>query len=531
MQKTKTSKALGGNKSKFEIRLSKANYEFDLYSDIWMLDSNLSINFSLLNKLGLSVCFEKNFRIALADYSSEFSSHYVMIIYVYIRKLFLCGVHNRVEEKHILNFKSKLTQKSEYQLGSIKAFILDWHDKDIPGIDKKAVALLQSLKLSGNEKGKAVATGCPYSGPYTYDEQIALIKWYVDSYTDGTITLAEYAMIMGLQQTGARPIQLCRLYGGDLIRIKHPDGSVQFDLKLPDAKKRGSSFRESFQVKEFIDEDLYSLLNAQAKQSIKLVEDHFQVCLSKEQQQRIPLFLNQKEILKLSDIQYFRKIQQKTPDLFCIPLSRACFMIRKLARICHLRTSRIDLDGEFGDLHINPRRFRYTHATNLAMLGASKYVIARELGHSDTQNVDVYTEFNEEMASRIDDALAPALIPLAQAFSGTLIDSEKDAIRVNDPRSRIYSADGNSVGNCGKYGFCADGTIHCYTCNKFEPWLNGPHQEILDQLIAERERKKSMGASDFVLQSYNRSIVAIRVVLQKCEDRKEKLKCVGAING
>ncbi len=68
-----------------------------------------------------------------------------------------------------------------------------------------------------------------------------------------------------------------------------------------------------------------------------------------------------------------------------------------------------------------------------------------KIGHSDTQNVKVYTEFNEDMADRIDAALASDLTPLAQAFSGTLIDSEKDAIRANDPRSRINNNDGNPV--------------------------------------------------------------------------------------
>ncbi|POC77734.1 hypothetical protein CRN61_19545, partial [Vibrio vulnificus] len=102
-----------------------------------------------------------------------------------------------------------------------------------------------------------------------------------------------------------------------------------------------------------------------------------------------------------------------------------------------------------------------------------------ELWHEDTQHVTVYTEFNEEMADRIDEALATDLTPLAQAFSGTLIDSEKDAIRANDPRSRINNDEGNPLGNCGTFGFCANGSVHCYTCNKFQPWLNAPHEKML----------------------------------------------------
>jgi len=123
--------------------------------------------------------------------------------------------------------------------------------------------------------------------------------------------------------------------------------------------------------------------------------------------------------------------------------------------------------------------------------------------------------------------LASDLTPLAQAFSGTLIDSEKEAARANDPRSRINNNNGNPVGNCGKFGFCANGAVHCYTCNKFQPWLNAPHTEILTSVITERDRKRKMGASEFVLQGHNRSINAIKVVIEKCNARKQELRKEG----
>ncbi len=307
-----------------------------------------------------------------------------------------------------------------------------------------------------------------------------------------------------------------------------------FDLQLPNAKKRDEHFRGSFQTKNDIGEDLTLVLTVQANQSIKAVETHFSIKLTSSQKKKIPIFINTREMDKLSSFEEFKQLQQRTPDLLCIRMKGANpsvgEMIRRLSRLCPLKTTRIKLEGEFGDLHINPRRFRYTHATNMAMLGASDHAIAEELGQSDTQQVKVYTEFNEEMADRLDEALASDLTPLAQAFSGTLIDSEKDTIRANDPRSRINNNDGNPVGSCGKFGFCANGTIHCYTCNKFQPWLNAPHTELLKSVISERDRKRKMGASEFVLQGHNRSINAIKVVIQKCNARNQELEKEGALN-
>jgi hypothetical protein len=393
--------------------------------------------------------------------------------------------------------------------------------------------LLTSLKLSGNEKGKAVAIGCPYSGAYTYDEQAAFIAWYVDSFSEGLISLVDYALIMALQFTGARPLQLTRMYCGDLL-TRVEAGVEHFDLKIPNAKKTDEVFRESFQTKEDVSEDLVLVLTAQAEHSIRVVEDHFNVNLTRDQRKQIPIFINEREVSKLRSFSSFLQIQQNTPDLLVLRTKGANpsvgQIIRRLSKLCPLKTTRIEIGGDYGDLHINPRRFRYTHATNMGMQGASKHLIAEELGHGDTQNVGVYTEFNESMADRIDAALATDLTPLAQAFSGTLIDSEKDAIRANDPRSRINSDSGNTVGNCGKFGFCANGSVHCYTCNKFQTWLNAPHEEILRVVVSKRDRKREMGASEFVLQGHNRSINAIEAVIQKCKARKQDLEKQGAVN-
>ncbi|MDV6315914.1 site-specific integrase [Idiomarina sp. HP20-50] len=517
------------SKLKPDIRLSKENYEFDVTLEKWQLSANLSVNHKLLSSLKLDSRFEMSFRLVLADYATEFSASYTSNIFKFIKLLFNVGVIEKISESHILNFKATLTKSTEYKLGYIRAFLLDWHSKGISGVDNKVVELLASLRLSGNEKGKAVALGCPHSGAYTFDEQVAFINWYVEAYTENQISLGEYAFIMALQNTGARPIQLCYLYCGDLI-TRSENGSEHFDLALPNVKKRNQRIRESFQVKTDISEDLILVLKSMAEQSIRTVEANFGIKLRDEEKKNVPIFIDEVELINLSSFQELEKLTKSKPDLLCWRAYAVSKFIQRIARLCPLKTHRVILNGEAGDLHINPRRFRYTHATNMAILGASDLVIAEELGHEDTQNVKVYTEFNEEIADRLDDALASSLTPLAQAFSGMLIDSEKDAIRANDPRSRINMDDGNSLGNCGEFGFCANGTVHCYTCNKFQPWLNAPHQQVLDKVVSERDRKLKMGASELVLHGHNRSIDAIKVVIQKCKARKQEIEKEAAIN-
>ena len=105
------------SKRKSDIRLSKRNYEFNVYQDVWRLDADYSLNFSLLANLKLTPKFEINFRLALADYASEFSPGYVTSIYVNIRHLFAFGVTDKINEEHVINFKATLNKSKEWMLG------------------------------------------------------------------------------------------------------------------------------------------------------------------------------------------------------------------------------------------------------------------------------------------------------------------------------------------------------------------------------------------------------------------------------
>ncbi|HEY2606133.1 MAG TPA: site-specific integrase, partial [Paraburkholderia sp.] len=60
-----------------------------------------------------------------------------------------------------------------------------------------------------------------------------------------------------------------------------------------------------------------------------------------------------------------------------------------------------------------------------------------------------------------------------------------------------------------------------YTCNSFEPWLDGPHEQVLEYLIVERERL--IAAGDARIASINdRTILAVAEVIQLCEAARDE---------
>ena len=159
----------------------------------------------------------------------------------------------------------------------------------------------------------------------------------------------------------------------------------------------------------------------------------------------------------------------------------------------------------------------------MAREGKGEYVVAEGLDHSDNQNAGVYVRNVPEIVERLDKALALQLAPIAQAFQGVLVISEKTARRGGEPNSRIRSGGGN-VGNCGSYGFCgALAPVACYTCTHFQPWLDGPHEYVLDQLISERDDVYA-DTGDLKIASVNdRLILAVSDVVARCKAKKSEI--------
>lgn len=104
-----------------------------------------------------------------------------------------------------------------------------------------------------------------------------------------------------------------------------------------------------------------------------------------------------------------------------------------------------------------------------------------------------------------------------------LIKNEADAVRGDDPSSRIMDPridkSMQPMGNCGKHGFCGQlAPIACYTCAHFQPWLDGPHEAVLNHLIAERDRM--LTTADMRIASVNdRTILAVAEVVRQCQEQ------------
>lgn len=388
------------------------------------------------------------------------------------------------------NYAAKLLEHERWRLGTLSVLLQKWVELGLPGVEPECASFLTERRKPGNRKGEAVRTRNPVEGPLCEEEYTALYSSVNAAYGQGELPLWTLLLLRLLLACGGRISQYASLKVSDF-------DSTSFVLKLPQAKTREAHTRVAF-----LEFDI-------SPQTGRLIAD----------------YLGDLRELGFNDESAFfpealvmiqsRRQARRPDDLFfghCAPegLSRRfSAVVQGVAP----PTSRLD----FAPIPITSRRFRYTFGTRLAEEGASKVVIANRMGHVDLQNVDVYVAASPKIVENIDLAMGAALAPLAKAFKGQLVEDEAHTTHMGAPGSRIidFRASTSPVGSCaGKGQGCAfNKPVACYTCFRFEPWLDAPHEKVLVRLQDERAK----WAGDMRMAAVNdEPIRAIEEVIALC---------------
>ncbi|HHM7088337.1 site-specific integrase [Pseudomonas aeruginosa] len=485
-----------------ETFLSRDGYVVEFYSERWLLSKDVDIPIGALcsffpgnahNLRRVLEFYAKNASPSHTKNLSERLGHYV--------KSLQGGTLFSVES--ILSYRSSLEKVHEWYLGSVRVLMRQWHRLGYPGISQEVLELLDNLVIKGNEKGRAVQSMCPDDGPLTDIEMQGVVEAATYAFSRQTLCLEDTCLLMMLAMTGRRPAQISALKIKDLS----PKNSGKYFVDFPRAKQRGLKWRSAFKRFSIL-EDLWLLLQQQADQVRKDFASALKVgVVSSDFDGDLPLFPNMKSFDPRVEVR-----ELLNSDRLHISSLSIYTRVKETAELLNVVSERTG-----AALHLSPNRFRYTLGTNLAREGKGEYVIAEALDHSDTQNSGVYVKNIPDIVKRIDLAVALQLAPIAQAFRGVLVSSENEAQRGNDPSSRISNGRAN-VGTCGSYGFCgALAPIACYSCAHFQPWINGPHEEVLMRLLEDRDRVAEQTGDIKVASANDRLILAVSDVIHRCK--------------
>lgn len=504
-----------GGVSEDQIILARANgYSFHLNDETWVLDKNTKVYTSQIRALvsgeTLRGCLK-----TLAFFSANMSAGHAHSMESHFTHFLKETNAREITSAELINYRSTLTSDKEWYLGKLRGFLKKWHQLGYEGVSDEVIEMIAGWRIKGSLKGDRVKRMDPTLGPLSDIELQAFNEGVVRAYELDQITLAELAMCLVISNTGRRPIQISHLRVGDIVRGKNNRGEPFYGINIPRAKQ-GTGFRTSFKVWA-LNQDLYSIVNAQAKSSMQQAARVLGFELQDSDREQLPLFLDPKVLSSIRSPVELRRLA--TTDKLHITSSKITETIQHVVESLDIHSERT---GEL--IHLNSQRFRYSTGTRAAREGFGELVIAELMDHTDTQSSGIYIKNIPEHVERLDEAMGFQLAPYAQAFAGVLVDSERDAKRGDDPNSRIRAEEGQGIGTCGEHGFCgANVPIPCYTCMHFQPWVDGPHEEVYEELLAERERIKEMTGDMQVAAVLDRSIIAVADVISRCKKRRQEL--------
>lgn len=501
--------------NKPRIRISKDGYSFNVNDHKWFLNKDITISFQS-EILALDEKVLEGFRSTLATYAEELSANHTSNMYLRMQGLVRDTGCSTLDDNVLLNWRVSLGDEHEWYLGALRGFLISWYDYGYFGVSADMVKLLESLTLSGNKKGVAVANRCPYSGAFTENEVLAINGELIELWRKGEISFVCYSYISLVQATARRPINLRQLKASDVTK-KYDDKAkkMNFYVNIPRAKQRGTGFRGAFK-KVAITEDLYLTLINLISEQARNICSIFDISLTESAKQLIPLFLDEEMAIKFAhqDINIDKKLLNSDALHMGVNAIRnklmSDFTVKQKA-----------ISERTGDIiHISARRFRHTRGTNLGRKGMGVRVIAEALDHSSSQNVKVYTENTADTVEYIDKAIGSQLAPFAHAFMGRIIEKLSDGERGDDPTAKIPNDESEAVGACGTNDFCVNGYEACYLCRKFRPLLDAPHEKVLESLYLEKEERLKKTGSEQYANTKDRLILAVEFVVKKCNEIK-----------
>ncbi|GEO99113.1 tyrosine-type recombinase/integrase [Methylobacterium haplocladii] len=375
--------------------------------------------------------------------------------------------------------------------------------RDGSGVNRTSASILESISIGGEPKGVAVLTLDPQGGPLDDAETTALLQALAAAYEKGTVPIAGLVAVWLCVLLGPNPRMLAMMRDEDFRRVdgRHPEISV------PRIKGKDASGRTQFKVRK-LDERFARMVeeliaaNDAARTGSEWEKDGYAAALFPRREPNPHLAGRPQQAWAM----------HRTPQEISL-------LVARTVRSLDVRSPRT---GQ--TLKASPRRFRYTFATRLLREGASPQVVGELLDHKDLQTIRAYLNLRGELVEKLDAAMAMELAPMAQAFLGTLVGSEGEAVRGGTRASRIFGSDpstADGLGTCGSFSFCGLAAPRaCYTCARFQPWLDGPHVRVLDELLRQREERRARGLDGRLITMTDNTILAVADVIHRCENAK-----------
>ena len=502
------------NESKVTISMSHNGFEFDFLSSRWTLNRDVTVSVEFLDSFVQPL--QNDIREVLVFYAETSSANHTSNIAKQLKLYQTITGQNDLTEQGFASFKNALPKKEWYKVSVVRGMLRQMRFLGIDNhIDDAVFKLTDQWRLGGNDKGVAVLTLDPETGPFSDLEFQAIGLHAAHRYAEGKLRTDEYACLSMFKASGRRAVQIASIKCKDFSYSSKYTGSPAYVVLIPKAKVRGGKFRSILKPYALVN-SVAQIIELHIKEQIAKVEATLERKMTSEEKSELPLFIDVgtiEEIQSIPPSSLMDYLKSELPHIKTSNLTNRLSSAVKKLKVISERT------GEL--LKSTGYRFRYTLGTRAAREGAGILTLANLLDHADTQNVKVYVANAPEHAVHISKIMNQPLARYASAFAGKLVEDEEEANIENAGAARIPCREKDcDVGSCGTNSFCQDyAPIACYLCPKFRPWAHAPHHLILEWLVEERERLKVDTSGDMQIVSINdRAILAVCQVIQLCSE-------------
>lgn len=457
---------------------------------------------------------------SLAYYAKEKSARSLKQITYTLKR---CASANLdvMDEGNALAIRNLLC-KSEFSC--LRAFLKQWKESYLLAIcpSESTIKALYEMKAQSDKGPCPVESMNPQKGPFTALETQALFNWANDAYADGRVSIERFVYIRLLIATGARIRQLQQLVFGDLV-----DSGMGATLRMPKAKDKTFEYRSSFQLINLTPDLANTLIVYRRLILNRLQVERPGVDWAKAISNAPVFFAKRSKFAHdvIVDDPDLELLETGPQEKFHKPDSSMKALLWGLERDQAFPVS--ERTGE--QIHLSSHRFRYTLGTDMSRMGFGPHAIAAALGHKSIRSVGRYIKASPEMGRRIDNKMKEEMALVVNAFQGRLVTGADAAINGSSPNKTIRSQSG-AIATCGASGGChLDAPVACYTCSKFQPWIEGPHEEVLERLQMRKNRVvDEAGESSNAAISFDRPILSVIQVIDRIKKIKNEAK--GDIN-
>lgn len=372
-----------------------------------------------------------------------------------------------------------------------------WASLDLPGITSKTHEFIRQVYVPTKIDKEAVRTWDPDAGAYRPAEDAALKAALDAAFNDGRVDLYDYAVARMFRGLGVRPAQLAAMKVCDIRR--HGD---RVEVRIPLLKQRGIPERGAFMPWKPVTQGLADVLFLHIQTNIlPRVQSPYEIDL-------VQLFPRKGSIQVVPSAGID---EHQTQDSITSGFKKLFAALKVISPI----TGR--------QIVVNPQRERHTVLTGLAMNGCNALEIAANAGHASPESCQAYVDAGIDHFQRMERLVGEAFIPIADRFLGKIVREAKDQEALKRPNSVLRDKEMNGVGSChiGGCGAVDAGVapVACYTCRKFRAWAEGPHEAMLEALIARQTELMEAGHPEMA-ETITAPIVAITDLLEAIDSRE-----------